>query len=273
MLDADEPSPILHHPPATQPGAWAAGVSPFLLAADHAGNRLPRALGDLGISAADLARHIGWDIGAARVTARLAAQLGAPAVLSGYSRLLIDYNRTHDDPTLICQVSDGTVVPANRGVDAAERQKRIDVFHTPYHDAIAAEVARLSQHVAAPALISIHSFTPAMQRGPARPWHVGILWNRDPRIPVPLMRVLAEEPDIVVGDNEPYTGRDNVGYTMRRHAGAAGYPHVLIEVRQDLIGEEAGAIAWGDRLAGALRRILAEHGPFKPEHLEGDDHG
>jgi len=240
-------------------------VSPFLLVCDHASKALPPGYGTLGLPENELARHIGWDIGAARVTARMAEVLNAPALFSGYSRLLIDYNRDTDDPTFICQVSDGTVVPANRDIGEAERKRRIDEFYVPYHAAVAEAMARLMQKVAAPSLISIHSFTPVM-RGRPRPWHVGVLWNRDPRIAVPLMRHLAEEPGIVVGDNEPYSGRDNVGRTMNAHGGALGLPHVLVEARQDLVGDEAGAIAWGDRLAGALTRIEAEQGPFKIEH-------
>ena len=255
---------LAHPPPVLHLNAGA--LSPFLLVCDHASKALPPGYGTLGLPEAELARHIGWDIGAARVTARMADVLNAPAVLSGYSRLLVDYNRATDDPTFICQVSDGTVVPGNRGIDAVERQRRIDEFYEPYHAAVGAAMARLQGHVAAPALISIHSFTPVMRARP-RPWHVGVLWNKDPRIAVPLMRHLAAEPGLVVGDNEPYSGRDNVGHTIRAYGAELGLPHVLVEVRQDLIGDETGAIEWGDRLAGVLTRIIGEQGPFKVEHF------
>lgn len=243
-----------------------AGTAPYLLVCDHAGLTLPPGYGTLGLGAAELARHIGWDIGAAAVTRRLAALLDAPAVLSVHSRLLVDCNRATDDPTLICEISDGTVVPGNRNLDAAERERRIAAWYDPYHAGVAAAMERLRRVHDAPALFSVHSFTPVMKRRP-RPWHVGILWNRDPRLAVPLIRLLAEDGTLVVGDNEPYSGRDNVGYTMRHHAAAQGCPHALIEIRQDLIDSESGVAAWADRLASALRRIAAENGPFGVEHF------
>jgi predicted N-formylglutamate amidohydrolase len=247
-----------------------AAVAPFLLVCDHASRTLPPAYGTLGLDAAELWRHIAWDIGAADVTRRLAALLDAPAVLSRYSRLLVDCNRAESDPTLVCRISDGTVVPGNRDIDGTETARRIARYHTPYHEAVAAEVERLTAAVAprAPALVDVHSFTPVM-KGFARPWHVGILWNRDPRLAQPLMEVLAEDPTLVVGDNEPYSGQGNVGYTTRRHAESAGLPHVLIEVRQDLIDTHLGAEAWARRLAAALGRVLAERGPFRREDRAG----
>jgi predicted N-formylglutamate amidohydrolase len=234
----------------------AAGAAPILLVCDHASRALPAAYGRLGLDEAELWRHIAWDIGAADVAGRLARLLDATAVLSGCSRLLVDCNRAADDPTLICRVSDGTVVPGNRALDETEVARRIRLYHEPYHAAVAGELARLAARGAAPALISIHSFTPVM-KGLARPWHVGILWDRDGRIPLPLLRVLGEDPTLVVGDNEPYSGRGNVGYTTRRHAEPAGLPHVLIEIRQDLIDTHHGAEAWANRLAAALRQVLA----------------
>ena len=244
----------------------ASAVAPVLLVCDHASRTLPPAYGTLGLDAAELWRHIAWDIGAADVTRRLAALLDAPAVLSRYSRLLVDCNRAESDPTLVCRISDGTVVPGNRDIDGTETAQRIARYHTPYHEAVGGEIQRLTAATAtrAPALVDIHSFTPVM-KGFARPWHVGVLWNRDPRLARPLMDVLAEDPTLVVGDNEPYSGRGNVGYTTRRHAESAGLPHVLIEIRQDLIDTHQGAEAWAQRLASALRRVLAECGPFRRE--------
>jgi len=248
------------------PGA----VAPVLLVCDHASRMLPPAYGTLGLDAAELWRHIAWDIGAADVTRRLAVLLDAPAVLSRYSRLLVDCNRAESDPTLVCRISDGTVVPGNRDIDGTETARRIARYHAPYHEAVAREIERLAAADTRrpPALVDVHSFTPVM-KGFARPWHVGVLWNRDPRLPRPLMAVLAEDPTIVVGDNEPYSGRGNVGYTTRRHAESAGLPHVLIEVRQDLIDTHHGAEAWAHRLAAALKRVLAERGPFRREDNAG----
>ncbi len=241
-----------------------AGTAPVVLVCDHAGLQLPEPYGRLGLHETELARHIGWDIGAAAVTRRMAELLDAPAVLSLYSRLLVDCNRAIDDPTFICEVSDGTVVPSNRGLDAAERQKRIDTFFTPYHAAIAEAVAAAQKVAPSPTLLSIHSFTPVM-KGRARPWHVGILWDQDPRLAQPLIEILAEDGELVVGDNEPYSGRDGSGYTMKRHAEAAGFPHALVELRQDLVADADGVERWARRLSGAMTRILAEHGPFKVE--------
>ena len=245
----------------------AAAVSPLLLVCDHASKALPPAYGTLGISEAELSRHIGWDIGAAALTRRLAADLKTPALLAPWSRLLIDLNRAADDPTLICMVSDGTVIPANRGVSDEERARRVAQLHRPYHACIAAEMDRLQRSVAAPALVNIHSFTPVM-KGRARPWHVGVLWNLDGRLARPLLDLLNAEGDLVVGDNEPYSGRSNVGFTMREHGARRGVPHILIEVRQDLIADDAGVAAWAARLGRILARIVAEHGPFAVQHFE-----
>jgi predicted N-formylglutamate amidohydrolase len=244
----------------------ADSISPFLLVCDHASRALPAAYGTLGLEESELWRHIAWDIGAADVTRRLATALAAPAILSGSSRLLVDCNRATDDPTFICQVSDGTVIPGNRNLAPEEIRHRIRSYYEPYHQTITAEVARLSGQVAAPALVSIHSFTPVM-RGVQRPWHVGILWDQDPRLAEPLLRLLGEDAALVVGDNQPYTARSTVGDTMQRHGAATGLPQVLIELRQDLVDTHHGAEAWADRLATVLRRLLAEHGPFAVERF------
>lgn len=237
------------------------GQSPVLLVCDHASRQLPAKYGTLGLDEAELWRHIAWDIGAADVTKRLCDILDARAVLSGFSRLLVDCNRRTDDPTFICQVSDGTVVPTNRNLAPQEIEQRIEAYHTPYHAAIGRTMASLRQHVSVPILVSVHSFTPVM-RGFERPWHVGVLWNKDPRLAQPLMRFLAEDPSIVVGDNEPYSGRSSVGYSIVRHGAEAGLPHALLEIRQDLIDTHHGAEAWANRIGAALRRVLDEVGPF-----------
>ena len=233
------------------------GKAPLVLVCDHASRALPDAYGTLGVDAAELWRHIACDIGAADVTRRLAELLDAPAVLAGYSRLLIDCNRATDDPSLICPVSDGTAIPGNRNLGGAEKARRIANYYAPYHAAIDEQLRRkeAANPNRAPALIAMHSFTPVMN-GNERPWHAGILWNRDGRIAKPLLQALAADPAIVVGDNEPYSGRGNVGYTTRRHGEKANLPHVSIEIRQNLIDTRHGALAWADRLAAALGRIL-----------------
>ncbi|MDQ2101802.1 N-formylglutamate amidohydrolase [Azospirillum isscasi] len=230
---------------------------PLILVCDHAARAIPKALGDLGLTEAQLSRHIAWDIGAAALTRRLAGRFGATAVLSGYSRLVIDPNRALDDATAIPVVSDDVVIPGNRALDAAEVQRRVEAIFTPYQSAIAAEVARHRGRGQVPAIVSIHSFTPVM-RGVVRPWHVGILWDRDPRIPLPMIERLRADGRWCVGDNEPYSGRTTLGGTVETHATPAGLPNVLVEVRQDLIATPEGAGLWATVLGDALEPILAD---------------
>jgi predicted N-formylglutamate amidohydrolase len=218
---------------------------------------VPRRLGTLGLDDAVLRRHIGWDIGAAAVTRQLVELLGARAILTAYSRLVIDCNRDPGAPSSIPEESDGVTIPGNRGLAAAERQAREAACFAPYHTAIAQALSDFAARGAIPALVSIHSFTPVMN-GVARPWQVGILWNEDPRIAVPLIDGLHRDPALTVGDNEPYSARLPVGLTLRRHAASAGLPHVTVELRQDQVAGARAAAAWAERLAGALRPILAD---------------
>jgi len=223
----------------------------LVLVADHAFNDLPDEYGDLGLPAAEFQRHIAYDIGVEAVMRKLADLTGAPGVMARFSRLLIDPNRGADDPTLIRQLYDGTVVPGNYPMSAQERRKRLERFYEPYHDAVAAMIASVATASGkAPLVISIHSFTPFMQ-GLERPWHVGILWDRDPRAAEPLISALSALPGLVVGDNEPYDGALR-GDTMFRHCTANGFAHALIEIRQDLIVAESGAAEWSERLAPIL---------------------
>ena len=222
----------------------------LVLVCDHASNRIPAAYGSLGLDGAELSRHIAYDPGAAAVTRLLAARLGAPAVLSTFSRLLIDPNRGEDDPTLIMRLSDRAIVPGNRDVDDAERARRIALWHAPYHRAVDAAIGRSLAAGRVPALVSIHSFTP-IWRGRARPWQVGILWDADPRLAVPLIEALAKDGSLTVGDNEPYFGA-LANDCLYRHGTRRGLAHALVELRQDLIADEAGATEWADRLAAIL---------------------
>jgi predicted N-formylglutamate amidohydrolase len=194
-----------------------------------------------------LARHIGWDIGAAAVTRLLAERLGAPAVLSGYSRLVIDCNRTLDDPTSILTISDGHVVPSNQELSAEHKRARAEACFWPYHRAVEAQLERALALGTAPAVISIHSFTPQM-----------------PRLPVPLLAGLAARDGLVVGDNEPYSGHDPEGFTLRHHAMPRGLPHVLIELRQDEIATAEGAERFAAHLDAALAPILADPLLYRP---------
>ena len=234
------------------------GPAPFVILCDHASNALPGAYGTLGLAPEALERHIAWDIGAGEVARGLAAALDAPAVLSGFSRLLIDPNRGPDDPTLVMKLSDGAVVPGNRDADAAEVETRRRRYWQPYQDAIGRTVDAKLGAGQVPALVSIHSFTPVW-RGQPRPWHAGILWDRDPRLPRPLIGRLRQEPGLVVGDNEPYSGR-LCNDTMYRHATARGLPHALIEIRQDLIDTHSRAAEWAALLARVLIEAVAAAG-------------
>lgn len=225
-----------------------------LLVCDHASNYIPPQMNGLGLPAAAFARHIAYDIGAAAVTAALSQQLNAPAVLAGFSRLLIDPNRGADDPTLVMKLSDGAIIPGNRGVDAKIIADRIARYYQPYHQAIAERITAARTIGVAPAILSVHSFTPVFQNRP-RPWQVGILWDKDGRIALPLLASLQADSNLCVGDNQPYSG-ELVGDCMYRHGTQNGLPHVLIELRQDLIAENSGAERWAELLVSHLRPIL-----------------
>ncbi len=215
---------------------------------------MPPEFAQLGMSEAELRRHIAYDIGVEWLTRALAARLDAPAILSRFSRLLIDPNRGDDDPTLVMRLSDGAIVPGNARIDAAAIHERMQRFSLPYHAAITTVIDTMLGAGTIPAVVSIHSFTPCM-KAIGRPWHVGVLWDSDPRLPVPLLEALRADPTIVTGDNEPYDGALE-GDTMARHCIARGLAHVLIEVRQDLIATKAEAIVWGSRLADDLAPLL-----------------
>jgi len=235
-----------------------AGGSRILLLCDHATNCVPVdvAGGDLGLPPAEMSRHIAWDIGAAGVTEALAGLLDARALLTRFSRLVIDPNRGEDDPTLVMRLYDGTVVPANRRVGRDEIERRLERFHRPYHRAIEAAIARLGAEGRAPALLAIHSFTPRLVARPPRPWQVGILWHRDGRIALPLIARLRDQ-GLCVGDNEPYSG-ELEGDTMSRHGTRNRLPHALIEIRQDLIADPEGQRSWAERLAPILADVIEE---------------
>jgi predicted N-formylglutamate amidohydrolase len=229
------------------PGDSGAGL---VVVVDHASNRVPPDLADLGLPRAEFDRHIAFDIGAEALARALARRLGVPAVLSRFSRLVIDPNRGDDDPTLVMRLSDGAVVPGNARIDAAGVEARLERFWRPYDRAIRRTVDAGFAAGRAPILLSIHSFTPVW-RGWPRPWHCGVLWDADPRLPQFLLERLRTEPTWIVGDNEPYDGA-LAGDTMYRHATARGLAHALLEVRQDLISDDGGILAWCERLAPIL---------------------
>jgi len=228
-----------------------------LLLCDHASAAIPAALHNLGLDEGQRRLHIAWDIGAADVTRRLSQRLGVAAILSGYSRLVVDCNRQLDDPTSIPQESDGVAVPANRGLSPGQRRSRAEACFWPYQRAIEGWIAGRRADGETPIIISMHSFTPVMD-GFERPWHIGILANRDRRVAQPLIEALRRDASLVVGDNEPYDGRHGRGYGMMVHGEELGLPFALIEMRQDLIHTHHGAEAWAKRLAPILAGIFAD---------------
>jgi predicted N-formylglutamate amidohydrolase len=230
--------------------------SRWLITCDHATNQVPDCVngGDLGLPPADMERHIAYDIGAAGVTRMLADALGGTAILSNFSRLVIDPNRGEDDPTLLMRLYDGTIIPANRQADAVEKERRLNLLHRPYHATLSDLAARHPDTV----ICSIHSFTPQLRGRAPRPWEVGVLYADDNRLARPLMAAFEAE-GRCVGDNEPYVGyfpRDSIDQHATRHS----RPNVLIEVRNDLIADAAGQTLWAGRLASILDKVLAETG-------------
>jgi len=257
LLTAADPPPVEQVNPE--------GKAPVLVTCDHASRRVPRSLRDLGLAAESLKLHIGWDIGAADVSRGLAGGLDAPAILAGYSRLVIDCNRDLDDPTSMPAVSDGVPVPGNKDLSPAAKAHRAEALFKPYHAALETALDRFAARSVHPAVLSIHSFTPAMN-GLARPWHIGILWDKDPRMAVPVLAALRREAGLVVGDNEPYSAREPAGYTMRNHAEKRGLPHLNVEIRQDLIATHAGSTEWVDLLLRVLTPVLEDPALYHVKH-------
>lgn len=231
--------------------------SRWLVTCDHAANTVPNFIngGDLGLCPADMGRHIAYDVGAAGLTRALADLLDAPAILSNFSRLVIDPNRGEDDPTLLMKLYDGTIIPANRHADDIEIEKRLNALHRPYHTALAKLAAKREDRV----ILAIHSFTPQLQSRPPRPWHVGILYAADERLAKPLIKRLEQETDLCIGDNQPYCGH-LPGDAIARHALAWQRPNALIELRNDLIADPMDQKAWAERLAPILQETLAATG-------------
>ena len=255
VLDGAADTPLLLEaaevPPVFEENA--AGRSPFLLTCDHYGRLIPRALGDLGLPASELTRHIAWDIGIAGVAEQLAKHLGAHLIAQRYSRLVIDCNRPPCVASSIPVVSEATTVPGNEGLTRTATEIRRQAIFDPYHRRITEVIDRRLRAGMATLLVSLHSFTP-VYAGVARPWHVGTLYHRDTRLPPLLLQLFRGEGDLVVGDNEPYAVSDESDYTIPIHGEARGLMNSGIEIRQDLIADQAGERQWADRLA----RIFAE---------------
>ena len=240
------------------------GRAEVLFVCDHASNILPSSYGTLGLDPEYLDRHIAFDIGAADVTRRMSQALDAPAVLSGYSRLLIDCNRQPGHVTSIPEISDNVEIPFNRALSEEEVAHRQATYFQPFHGAVERSLEQFSVRGVIPAYVAMHSFTPTMN-GYKRPWHIGILWNEDPRLAEPLIEVLSAWPGIVVGENQPYSGRDPEGYSIHTHGGDRGIPNVLIEIRQDLVDANHGVEMWSARIGQAVSRVVSELAPFEIE--------
>jgi predicted N-formylglutamate amidohydrolase len=245
LLGTGDVPPVLEHN--------VAGGSPFLLTCDHYGRLIPRALGDLGLPPDELRRHIAWDIGIAGVAEALSNHLDAHLIAQRYSRLVIDCNRPPDAPSSIPRISEATAIPGNEGLAGdAVGARRAQIFE-PYHRRIAEVIDQRLREGVPTVLVSLHSFTP-VYAGVSRPWHIGTLYHRDTKLPPLLLRLLRGEPDLVVGDNEPYAVSDDTDYTIPLHGEARGLMNSGIEIRQDLIADPAGQQQWADRLA----RIFGE---------------
>ena len=239
------------------------GTASVLFVGDHASRAFPRHMGHLGLDRTVLDKHVACDIGSADVARYLSARFDAPAVLAGYSRLLVDCNRQLYDPSAFIKVSDGIAIPGNLNLNEDEKWLRVQSFYWPYHNAITERIHQLRKGGSMPALVSIHSCTPEFDRV-VRPWHFGVLWDQDPRIAVPLIENLSDGDRVCVGDNEPYSGRHPHDFTIDFHAEPLGMPHIGIEVRQDLIGDSDGANEWGAKLGDALSSILEDPELYRP---------
>ena len=244
------------------------GSAPILLLCDHAGRRVPPELEQLGLSEEALAQHIGWDIGAADVTRELARSLDAPAILNHMSRLVIDPNRRPGTPTSIPEVSDGCVVPGNQSLAPAVQIDRVLNWFLPYHRLVARRIAAFRRAGIVPAVIAIHSFTPRMN-GEDRPWHIGVLWRGDRRLSTPVLAALEARSDLVIGDNQPYSGLREFGFTVQFHAQRPRLPHIMYELRQDGIATTEGALRYARIVHASLTRALAA--PGLHELFDGDN--
>lgn len=268
----NDPPPIMRQqieihatcPPLLGPGeppAWELrnhdSDSPLVILCDHAHNRIPDALGQLGLDPVHLGDHIAYDIGALAVADRLADAFPCRMFAAGYSRLVIDLNRHPGDGSSIPEVSDQVTIPGNRDLHPDQVMQRENELFWPYHNAVTSGLEQIRESGRTPVILSLHSFTPSF-RGFERPWHLGVLWDRDQRLSGPLIHRLSRLPGICVGDNQPYHARNPLGFTMDVHCERNGYPHVLLEIRQDLIGDARGAAHWARLLHSQLRPLLIE---------------
>lgn len=232
------------------------GPSSLVFICDHASNRVPEEFGDFGLTEAELQRHIAWDIGAAAVTEILSKYFDAPALLSEVSRLVIDCNRSLDDPGLTPAISDGTAIPANQDLTERERRRRWKAYHQPYHDAIEEVIAAKLADRQSPIVVSVHSMTPVM-KGFARPWQIAMCSAADRRLNDPVLAALRRRADITVGDNEPYTLDSKEDFSVPYHAIRRNLQHLQVEFRQDEVATPEGQRRWADIFGASVERALS----------------
>ena len=262
LLSRSEPPPCQR----VRPGA----TTPQLVVCDHASRRIPRSLDHLGLSPEDRRSHIATDLGAGELTLALSARLNTTALLCNYSRLVVDCNRALTDVSAFLEVSAGVAVPGNRNLSAEHKAWRAAAIHRPYHDAINRELDRLGALIEAPVLISIHSYTRVLE-GVDRRWDCGVLWDLDPRIAFPLLDGLRSTGELLVGDNEPYSGRHKEDYTVDHHAEDRRFPYAAVEVRQDLLDSPSKVESMADRLHQVLEPILSDASLYTLRPLAGID--
>jgi predicted N-formylglutamate amidohydrolase len=238
------------------------GKASVLLVADHASPYFPATMNQLGLADWVLERHVASDLGSAMLVRFLADELDAQVVLAGFSRLIVDPNRKLDDPTAFPEISDGIAIPGNLNLSDTQKALRVQSFFKPYHDTISARLKAFKARGIVPAVISVHTCTPVFAQI-VRPWHIGIMWDRDPRLAVPLIEHFNRIDDICIGDNEPYSGRHPHDFTIDYHAEPGGLPHVGFEVRQDLVSTQNGARKWAGILADGLRGILVDEDLYR----------
>lgn len=238
------------------------GSAKCLVVADHAGNAVPASLRGLGLEQGVFNGHVAVDIGSRAVATLLAEKLCATLILANYSRLVVDLNRDLDDPTAFIPVSDGMDIPGNQNLGAAEKQRRGNSIYRPYHDAIDGLIDDFPRQGTVPVIISVHSFTPVLAEQ-RRPWHIGVLWDKDPRIALPLLARLRQHRDLIVGDNEPYSGHHPADYTVDHHGEGRGLANVSIEIRQDLVCDMSGVEQWTALLVEALSEILVDEALYQ----------
>jgi predicted N-formylglutamate amidohydrolase len=229
------------------------GRAPVLLICEHASNAIPAMYGDLGLTAAERESHIAWDPGALGVARRLGQRLDAPLVHATVSRLVIDLNR---DPTAhdsIVTVSEATAVPGNAALGEVDRADRVRTVYEGFHATVDALLASRADPTRA--VVSVHSFTP-VYHGVVRPWHVGLIHDADGRLAERVAGGLLRDPELAVGINEPYSPADRVFHTLERHAVRRGLAPLMIEIRNDLIGDADGQEAWASRLAPLIEEAV-----------------